>query len=538
MRLIAILIASATTLAAIAACGGDDASDGATDSPSPATEAPARTPGPAVSFAERVTFFGSDPGDSLAAIAAGDFNADGVPDVALAAPFADGPGNGRPDAGEVYLFFGPFSAGAFSAGAFSAGDRDTLAGDHDVVIYGAREGDQLGRGVAAGDFNGDGVDDIALGAPFAGGDGLDQSGPGAVFIVAGSADLAAETDLADSAGVVTISGADPGDVAGIVLRAADVDDDGNDDLLVSAFQADGPDNERPDAGEVYLIRGGPGLGDVNLASDQPAATIVGAESGDRLGENLAVGDVNGDGVLDLLVVSTFADGQANERANTGETYVIPGPIPALVDIAREEQAATIVGIDPGDQLGHSIVAGDVNGDDIDDLLLGAVSADGPGNTQNVAGEVVLILGAADLPEVVDVAAGGTEALIYGAGTGHRLGRAVALGDLNGDRLSDLLFGEPKAPSADGTLETVGAIRLLYGGSRDYPSTASAADFTFYGLDEGDVLGDQVFGIPTLVVADMDGDGLDDVIVTAPAGDGPANQREGAGEAFIAFARRP
>ena len=528
MRLIAILLASATTLAAIAACGGDDASDGATASPSPATEAPARTPGPAVSFAERVTFFGSDPGDSLAAIAVGDFNADGVPDVALAAPFADGPGNGRPDAGEVYLFFGPFSGG----------DRDALVGDHDVVIYGAREGDQLGRAVAAGDFNGDGVDDIALGAPFADGDGLGQQGSGAVFIVAGSANLAAEIDLAESVGAITISGADPGDVAGIVLRAADVDDDGNDDLLVSAFLADGPDNERPDAGEVYLIRGGPGLGDINLASDQPAVTIVGAESGDRLGENLAVGDVNGDGVLDLLVVATFADGPANERADTGETYVISGPLPTLVDIAQGGQAVTIVGIDPGDQLGHSIVAGDVNGDDVDDLLLGAVSADGPGNRQNIAGEVVLILGAANLPEFIDAAAGGTAALIYGAGAGHRLGRTVALGDVNGDRLSDLLLGEPKAPSADGTQETVGAIRLLYGGSRDYPSTASAADFTFYGLDGGDVLGDQVYGIPTLVVADMDGDGLDDVIATAPAADGPDNQREGAGEAFIAFARRP
>lgn len=528
MRLIAILIASAIAAAVITACGGDDANDDATASPSPATAASGRTPGPAVSFAERVTFFGRDPGDGLAAIAVGDFNGDGVPDVALAAPFADGPGNERPDAGEVYLFFGPFSPG----------DRDVLAGDHDVVIFGAREGDQLGRAVAAGDFDGDGVDDVALGAPFAGGDGPDQPGSGAVFIVPGSANLEAETDLAGSASAVTIRDADQDDATGIVLRAADVDDDGNDDLLVSAFQADGPDNERPDAGEVYLIRGGPDLGDMNLASDQPAVTIIGAESGDRLGENTAIGDVNGDGVLDLLIAATFADGPANERPNAGEIYVILGPAPTLVDIARGGQTATIVGIDPGDQLGHSIATGDVNGDGADDLLLGAVSADGPGNAQNIMGEVVLILSAVDLPESLDVAAGGTAALIYGAGTEHRLGRAVALGDTNGDRLSDLLFDEPKAPSADGTLEKVGAIRLLYGGSHEYPSTASAADFTFYGLDEGDVLGDQVYGIPTLVAVDMDGDGLDDVIATAPAADGPNNQREGAGEAFIAFARRP
>jgi len=129
-----------------AGCGGS--------SPSPSA-----TPGSdeaAGLIGGRAVFYGGQLGDGAAAIIAGDFNGDGASDIVFGAPLADGPGDARPEGGEVYFFPGPFHAGD---------ERDVARGEQRLTIYGANAGDQLGLALAAGDVNGDAVDDIVLGAP-------------------------------------------------------------------------------------------------------------------------------------------------------------------------------------------------------------------------------------------------------------------------------------------------------------------------------------------------------------------------------------
>ena len=524
------LAASVALLALAAACGRTQSGGTPTTLPTalltavPSATAPSPLPVlPTVSPKGRVTFYGTEASDNAAAIAAGDFNGDTIPDIVLAAVNGDGPANARPDAGEAYVFLGPFTPGQA---------RDPAADQRDLVIYGAHTDDHLGRALTAGDFNGDGVDDIALGAPFADGPDLARPDSGQVYLLFGSSrwgKQVREVDLAAGDQDATVFGADADDLAGSALHAADVNGDHSDDLIIGAFWADGPDNGRPNAGEVNVIYGGSDRRRVDLALGQQDEIVYGAEAGDLLGDEVETADVNGDGCADLILAATFASGPGNSRDRAGETYLFLCPHAPVLDTARGEQDVTILGADPGDQIGHSIGAGDLNKDGFDDLLLGALSADGPENQSDLAGEAYLILGGEHLADVIDTAADGADALIYGAAAVDRLGRSVTMGDVNGDGFSDAVLS---APNADGR---AGAVYVVYGRPKGpYPGNAGQADITVQGLDAEDILGHEAFGRPPLATADMDGDGLADLLVTASSADGPGNERPDAGEAYIIY----
>ncbi len=448
-----------------------------------------------------VTFYGADPGDQAGAVVAGDFNGDAATDVAISASLADGPDGGRTDAGEVYMFLGPFAAGSVLDGG---------AKDQDATFFGAAAGNNLGRALAAGDFNGDSIDDLAMAAPSA------ADGAGAIYVMFGG-NLPSIGDFALGSPDVLITGAAPEDFAGIALSSGDLDGDGRAELAIGGLLADGPDGTRIDAGAVYVLSGGdmsPGE-----AIQVTAAQLIlhGASSGDHLGESMAIGDFNGDGLPDLIAVATFSASNDGATPGAGRTNVVLSPATGVIDLATQTGIPHVDGEDEGDQLGHSIGVGDTNADGADDLWLGAVSADGPDNSQDLAGEAVLVLGE---PGSGRLSAAGR---VYGPALEARLGRSAASGDLDGDGKAELMIAAPNVASR------AGAVYVFRGGD-ELPSSSNDATRTIPGMDSGDILGHESLGVPALHVALSGGSPI--LLISAPGGDGPDNNREDCGEVYL------
>ena len=305
-----------------------------------------------------------------------------------------------------------------------------------ITIFGADANDRSGYSVSsAGDVNGDGFDDLLIGAYRADASGNAQSDAGDSYVIFGGASLPATIDLAalGTAGI-TIFGADAADHGGLsVSSAGDVNGDGFDDLLIGARFADAAGNGKSEAGESYVIFGGASLPTtIDLAALGTAGiTLFGADAVDQSGISVSsAGDVNGDGFDDLVIGASWADASGNGQRKAGESYVIFGgsSLPATIDLAALGTAGiTIFGADVDDYSGSSVSsAGDVNGDGFDDLLIGAHNADASGNGKYGAGESYVIFGGSSLPATIDLAALGTAGItIFGADAFDRSGFSVS-----------------------------------------------------------------------------------------------------------------
>ena len=327
---------------------------------------------------------------------AGDVNGDGVADLLIGA-FVAGPN--RSGSGESYVVFGG------DVGSLGEIELSGLDGSDGFVLNGVDSGDSAGSSVSsAGDVNDDGVADLLIGAF-----GADPNGNGSAgksYVVFGGTGLGALgsvelSDLDGSDGFV-LNGVDSSDFSGnSVSSAGDVNGDGVADLLIGAYVAD--PNGNIDAGESYVVFGGPGIGtggSVELSGLDGSNGFVlnGVDSGDFAGGSLSgAGDVNGDGVADLLIGADRASPNGNSSA--GESYVVfggsgvgTGGSVELSDLDGND-GFVINGIDVDDFSGESVSsAGDVNGDGIADLVIGASGADPNGN--NNAGASYVVFGMA------------------------------------------------------------------------------------------------------------------------------------------------
>lgn len=510
--------------------------------------------------------YGRQANDNLGRVVrTGDLNGDGLTDLIIASASA-GADAGRSNAGRVWIWFG---------GEGLLGNRDAagLAGSPpDVTVLGAEASDSLSAGGAltVADVNGDGIGDLLLGAYGADGPGNSRNDAGEAYILFGRENFPTTIDLSrtDEGGPnVTILGASASDslTSGGAITAADVNGDGLTDLLLGAFQGDGPNDSRGDAGEAYVIYGRENFVAVLDLAQQgeegASVTLHGAHAGEQLSYDgtIRTGDINADGIPDLLLGATPADGPGGERPSAGRIYAIfgrPGLPPALdLQVQGSNGASlTIYGASENDLIasGAALLAADVNGDGIDDLLIGTPGGDGPDETRKGgaadkgAGEVYMVFGRPFFGPELDLAIQGEDGAsvtIYGASVGDNLssGGALAAGDINKDGLADLLIGAGLADGPDDTRPEAGEAYIIFG--RASFSTvldlaiqgAGGADVTIHGASINDnlALGGTGGGV---ALADLDRDGHSDLLLSAFNADGTADGRLNAGEVYVTFGR--
>jgi hypothetical protein len=341
------------------------------------------------------------------AVAAGDFNNDGRDDLAIGLPFSDEGATG--DAGKVLVMYGTTASGLAPANhrIFS---QNSSGGDG-TMQDSSENGDNFGFSLAAGDFNGDGFDDLAIGVP-----GEDLNGiaaPGAVQVLYGfptnglrlTNNQAWNESNVDTAGVLELN-----DNFGFSLAAGDVTGEGTDDLVVGAPYEDLDGFE--DAGAVTLLWGQFGVGLSTVGSERYDQSDLGdGESPgtfENFGYSLAIGDfieMNGVGAKDLAIgivqESVHDPAIGIDRISAGGVTVIPGgfgltPASAIFWAQGYRGSAGAETLNIGQLYGHALAAGDFDGDGHDDLAIGAPSVNGlfaPGNTSPDAGAVYTLYGA-------------------------------------------------------------------------------------------------------------------------------------------------
>jgi hypothetical protein len=449
----------------------------------------------------------------------------------------------------------------------------------------------------------DGVsrDDVVI-APFLASAGAagERLGSGKLYVVFGRPDISGTVEVSAGGlppGTVEIWGARAGDFLGCEVDVHDVTGDGFADILACAQNADGFGSaaDRTGAGSLYVILGRAQWPDrIDLATagaPEGVIQILGAHGppeggspslGDRCGLWASAGDVTGDGVNDVLVTADLVDGPDGRNTNAGALYVIPGgtnlrtaggALIPRVDLSSpgSVKVFTIYGVDSRDQFGSCVISADWDRDGIDDIACsaglarlgasffgysqggapGSAGGDGIANTRPEAGEVYVIYGRSlaeweRTPTIrLTPDADANTTIIYGEDQAGAFGEDLSAADFDGDGIPELGVGAltSNAPVLTGGLpyrENSGVGYIFWGSELERGSVVDLATIgadarvtRFYGEKVQDI------GADSMRMADIDNDGMADLLFSSPnnPGDGGGGQfRPLAGDLKVIFGR--
>ncbi|ELS02647.1 VCBS repeat-containing protein [Xenococcus sp. PCC 7305] len=416
----------------------------------------------------------------------------------------------------------------------AAFDLSNLDGSNGFILKGIDEEDFSGGSVSsAGDFNGDGLADLIIGADYA--DffpTIKSSGESYVVFGTSNPNSSIELDNLNGSNGFVFQGINLGDRSGqSVSSARDINGDGFDDIIVGASGAD--PNGNSGAGESYVIFGTSNSSSFLRSSSLDGSNgfvINGIDVGDRSGTSVSgIEDFNGDGLPDVIIGAPFAD--PNSDSSGGESYVVfgtsnPGESIELSGL-NGSNGFMLNGVSFLDRSGFSVSsAGDFDGDGLTDIVIGVPYADSNGSD---AGEIYVVFGTSNPSASIEVHSlnGSNGFVLSGITAGDFSGWSVSnAGDFNGDGLADVIIGAPH------NFSSLGESYIVFGNSNpnesfELSSLDGSNGFILRGISIGDYPGSSVSN-----AGDINRDGFDDVIIGAPSAD--SNGNSNAGESYVVF----